>query len=1432
MPSVFNLKALGLNSMPNQLDVPDGSLTIAKNINILRDNVVEPRRGFNLYGNSFGSTTDRAKQLINYKLRILRHYASTLQFDDGEGNFFSFSDTISETETGLRIKSVESNGNLYLTTSAGIKKISAKTAGDFSTTADYVTSAGAVKAVDIAGAASYEYGNQTGFLTQDSAVAYRVVWGYRDANKNLLIGSPSQRIEVYNPLLNLLIPDYMHLLGALDDIGRSGSIISDQNYVNTLKLDLTASAAELRTNLISLVSKIDNDILYADNDGAPTGAPLEIDTATISSGVCTVTFASGDPSLYVSAGSSIYLSGFSPATGTLNGAQTVASVNSTQITFNTAATGAVTVSGSATIVSNTYRAIAQPTAPGTPPTNAELVELQDYVTLIIEALIAEPNAVIDNTLSTTYIDVLDVTTASNVDLKITIPEDITSDYFFQIYRSAVFSATGVQVLSTDVFPNDELQLVYEAFPTSAELAASQVEVEDIVPDAFRGANLYTNASTGEGILQANDVPPFAKDINVFKNSVFYANTYTRHRKDVSLLGVQSMIEDYNNSITPTITISTESSYNTYTFVIGEAEVFTIDCDAGSTLAASGTADYFDANSAENGQLFRFWYKIGTAVAPAAGGRQLVQILADAGDTATQIAEKTRDAFNRLSNYFEASNLVDVVTVTLSGVGETTDPVDGTTGFSFTVTNQGVGENATNKQILLSDNISPAIAVQETAQSLTRVVNKNASENVYVYYTSGAQEVPGKMVFEGRGLDIGEFSIVTNNSNTGASFNPSFAPTLQISSITTGSPSTMTVVTSAAHGLTNLDYVYISGSNSTPNIDGYRQITYVNSTTFRVNVTVTVAGTVGGVIPATSIESSSNEESPNRVYYSKFQQPEAVPILNYFDVGARDRAILRIFPLRDSLFVFKEDGIYRISGESIPFNLALFDGSTKLLAADSIDAVGNVIYGWTDEGVVSITESGTSNVSRPIDIDLLPLASSSYTSFPTATWGIGYDSDKSYTVFTIKKTTDTYAKQGYKYNTLTNAWSTIDKDFVCGVINFADDKMYVGAGDTNFIEQERKNFTREDHADRDYDLELESLFTNTVLNINDVTNVSDNDVLVQEQTVSLYDYNMLLKKLDLDPGTSDDYFDDLEAVTGDSIRSKLIALAQKLDTDSLQFTNYEASIDDLSGSITTISTGSTVSITSTGHGLVTGRIVSISGTNSVPNINGEYAVTVTGVNTFTVQPGFTVTTAGTAGSFATVVTDFVDHQVCYNQLISKLNLDTTVAFSNYMSLSGTKLQEVLITDVNIVAERITISSEIPLVLGDIKVYKSIDCDVLYSPNTFGGDPVSLKHMRDAQVMFDNLAFTQATISFATDLLPQFEEVELIADGNGIFGFNEFGNGFFGGASHGAPIRTYIPRNCQRCRYMLVRFNHRVAREKWALYGISLIGETQLSERSYR
>lgn len=64
----------------------------------------------------------------------------------------------------------------------------------------------------------------------------------------------------------------------------------------------------------------------------------------------------------------------------------------------------------------------------------------------------------------------------------------------------------------------------------------------------------------------------------------------------------------------------------------------------------------------------------------------------------------------------------------------------------------------------------------------------------------------------------------------------------ISANTLANPSV--VQTSTAHGWATGDYVTIAGSNSTPSINGVRQITVIDATHFSVAVNVTIAGTAG------------------------------------------------------------------------------------------------------------------------------------------------------------------------------------------------------------------------------------------------------------------------------------------------------------------------------------------------------------------------------------------------------------------------------------------------------------------------------------------------------------------------------------------------------------------------------------------------------------
>ena len=105
MPSL--LKAKGLFTFTNELQVPEGSLEVADNVIIDEDWVIQPRRGFVEYGDELPSETDRVKQLLVYKERILRHYNDVLEFDDGTGVFNAFDGVYDETETGLRIKGKE-----------------------------------------------------------------------------------------------------------------------------------------------------------------------------------------------------------------------------------------------------------------------------------------------------------------------------------------------------------------------------------------------------------------------------------------------------------------------------------------------------------------------------------------------------------------------------------------------------------------------------------------------------------------------------------------------------------------------------------------------------------------------------------------------------------------------------------------------------------------------------------------------------------------------------------------------------------------------------------------------------------------------------------------------------------------------------------------------------------------------------------------------------------------------------------------------------------------------------------------------------------------------------------------------------------------------------------------------------------------------------
>jgi hypothetical protein len=1131
------LKSKGLFSFANKLgELPEGAMLEATNVVIDREGIVESRRGMNLYGTSMPNDNDRAKQLLVYKNKILRHYDSTIQFDT-DGTFFDFAGSYDSAVAGLRIKYQESNGNLYFTTSEGIKKISAVTSSEFTSNAGYITNAGGAKALDLSLRINY---NTSGFFPAESKVAYRVVWGRNDANSNLILGFPSERSVIAN---------------------------------------------------------------------------------------------------------------------------------------------------------------------------------------------------ISETLSAT------------VNLTFSIPEEITSvDYFYQVYRTAVRSVGSLTL--DDIDPGDEMNLVYEANVTLVDIANQEISITDITPDDFRigGTPLYTNPSSGEGILQGNDKPPFCKDIATFQDQTFYANTRIRHRYEFNILGLSAFVASTSKFI-----VSKGNDVRLYTFV-GETEVFTIPCN---DFAGTASGSYILMYTANNERSYFFWFdKTGSDVEPVAAdteGKIGVKVTINGLTTNEEVAQALVTTINS-TNDFDSSRVTNTVTVTLVNNGKVTDASYGLTSpgwGAITITNQGDGEEfdtVDGGNVLLSDLASPAQAVDETARSLVRVINADNNNLINAYYMSGLDDLPGKILLESQTLIDEPFYVGLSDESLQTAFNPTI-PYGVTATVAVGNPA---VVTKNAHGLVTGNIINIYSSSTTPQLIGSGPVTIIDVNNFSINVNVTVAGNINYF---TGEAISSAETNPNRMYYSKIFQPEAVPLINFLNVGSKDNEIKRIVALRDSLLAFKDDGIYRVTGTNNNYSVTLMDSSAKILAPDSIAILNNNIYMISTQGVVLVSDTGVEIVSRDIENEFIKI--SLLPNFSNLTVATSSDLDRAYYLFTPKLSTNTSATQCFRYNIFTRTWTKWDVTATCAVFN---DALYVGATDTNYIEKERRDFAISDYCDRELHLSvIQNRVNGSESFISDTSEIVYGDVLQQIQYLTIFQFNSLLSKLDNDPFIIDNDYTTLEAIPGDDLSNNLILLANKLDLDNgLVDTDYASSI---SGSVT-----------------------------------------------------------------------FEGLQSDFNIIVDKLNLDNGAKYSNYRNSTGTTTYHSIIMDINRQQNVITTDTSLPLISGDVQVLKAIQCTVEWAPVHFGA-PDTFKQVSEGTVIFEDNTFSYAEVAYRSDLSRHFESIGFEGNGSGEFGTFNFGSIPFGGGGNEVPERTFIPRNKQRCRYISCRFKHVIAKEGFAILGISFVAR-QYSSRAYR
>lgn len=395
---------------------------------------------------------------------------------------------------------------------------------------------------------------------------------------------------------------------------------------------------------------------------------------------------------------------------------------------------------------------------------------------------------------------------------------------------------------------------------------------------------------------------------------------------------------------------------------------------------------------------------------------------------------------------------------------------------------------TQEGILQSNDEPPFCVDVCTYKNMTFYANTKGRQNIFLTLISATGTAPGMV----------NGDTITINGITYTASTAGETPASGIFKLTTGTAAS--AIADTARSLVKvinlrqsvISAYYISGFGDLPG-KIYIQANDYSTSEFYVTSASSSGASVSCWNPVLSTTGtnnpSTNDENPNRVYFSKIQQPEAVPLLNYVEAGSRGNEILRIIPLRDSVFILKEDGVFRIIGEDpSSLRISLFDNTVALLSLESAVEINNQIYCYTDQGIAAISDNGVQVLSRPIEDQIQQREIIS--NFFTTSFGVSYEVDRKYIFYCKALETDAYPTEAYVYNFFTNAWTKYLNDRSCGIT--FDNRLYMGGTD-GYIYRERKALNSSDYVDDSYSITINSIAGN-ILTLASATNIAINQII--------------------------------------------------------------------------------------------------------------------------------------------------------------------------------------------------------------------------------------------------------------------------------------------------------------------------------------------------
>ena len=596
-------------------------------------------------------------------------------------------------------------------------------------------------------------------------------------------------------------------------------------------------------------------------------------------------------------------------------------------------------------------------------------------------------------------------------------------------------------------------------------------------------------------------------------------------------------------------------------------------------------------------------------------------------------------------------------------------------------------------------------------------------------------------------------------------------------------------------------------------------------------------------------SSKQQVDPAALYVSKLGQPEAVPLLNRYIVGEADKQILRIAPLRDSVIIIKEDGVFRVNGDN-PGNISIIPLDTTVFckATDSVRTLNNSVYFLSNQGFVQVTDTSVRIASRDIE----PVITATFNrDLESVTGAVSSETDRMYMCTTVLPNSPVLTGNVTRvYNYLTDTWTDFNQEpalLYNGEIDVTDKVVAIPFADRDYLVRERKDQNRIDYVE-----ESESIFAKQGVWGEGVATLGDSFVtftlpftpnVVAGDTVTISRVSAGLLGAFASPSDiegirtvlSVDHFEVVVSTGAVTTTSSGLAIV----SDGVR--EYEATCDVTNGQVTVLVT------TTEPHGFVPGDVVSVEYVSA--NIAAAFTSSslITGARAVVSSTTFTFEFEASGIASATV-TGSVTFSQNRKQEYLALVTSTTPRLGDAV-FSGTRVFQPIL-ELKATSSLLTYNVRVGLPYRASSFEQNelgtfIRNRIKFSPlNT--ENMGLLKQNPEFQSSFRNsISCSQMTVTFSTD--SQVNTVptlwDNLKDGQpvsyGGWGQLEWGE-FSWGAETGVNrefltrpsviLRTYVPKEAMLGTFIQVTLDHRRAGESIDLQSISNFNEAQTPRTS--